>query len=148
MGLEKIAKFKKELNLTNEELSKKSGVPAGTLNKILSGVTKDPKLETLKSLARVLNCTLDDFDDNNINSNSKKLTKNEINLLSNFNKLNNLGKKEANKRIYELSRISEYTEENKEYLIPIAAHDKKGNFSDEDIKYDNDIMNDDKFWNK
>lgn len=63
MGLEKIAELKKEKGLTNEELSKLSGIPKGTIDKILSGVTKDPKLETLKAIARVLGCTLDDFDD-------------------------------------------------------------------------------------
>lgn len=63
MGLEKIVEYKKKLGLTTEELSTKSGVPIGTLNKILSGQTKDPKLETLKSIARVLGCTLDAFDD-------------------------------------------------------------------------------------
>lgn len=63
MGLEKIAELKKEMGLTNEELSRLSGIPKGTLDKILSGVTKDPKLETLKAIARVLGCTLDDFDD-------------------------------------------------------------------------------------
>ncbi|SEA14938.1 Helix-turn-helix [Eubacterium aggregans] len=63
MGIEKINEYKKALHLTTEELSIKSGVPMGTLNKILNGTTKDPKLETLKSLARVLRCTLDDFDD-------------------------------------------------------------------------------------
>lgn len=63
MGLDKINEYKKKLGLTTEELSKQSGVPIGTLNKILSGATKDPKLETLKSIARVLGLTLNDFDD-------------------------------------------------------------------------------------
>lgn len=63
MGLEKINEYKKKMGLTTEELSKLSGVPVGTLNKILSGATKDPKLETLKSIARVLGLTLNDFDD-------------------------------------------------------------------------------------
>lgn len=63
MGLEKIAEYKKKLNMTTEELSRRSGVPVGTLNKILSGATKDPKLETLKAIARVLGLTLNDFDD-------------------------------------------------------------------------------------
>lgn len=63
MGLEKIAEYKKKLNLTTDELSKRSGVPVGTLNKILSGATRDPKLETLKAIARVLGLTLNDFDD-------------------------------------------------------------------------------------
>lgn len=63
MGLEKIAEYKKKLGMTTEELSEKSGVPLGTLNKILSGATKDPKLETLKAIAHVLGLSLDDFDD-------------------------------------------------------------------------------------
>ena len=63
MGLEKIAEYKKKLGITTEELSRRSGVPLGTLNKILSGATKDPKLETLKAMARVLGLSLDDFDD-------------------------------------------------------------------------------------
>ena len=63
MGLEKIAEYKKKLNLTTEELSNRSGVPVGTLNKILNGATKDPKLETLKAIAKVLGLSLNDFDD-------------------------------------------------------------------------------------
>ena len=65
MGLEKIAEYKKKLNMTTFELSYRSGVPLGTLTKILSGATKDPKLETLKAIARVLGLSLDDFDDTN-----------------------------------------------------------------------------------
>ena len=63
MGLEIINQRKKKKKLTNEELSVLSGVPKGTIDKITSGATKDPKLETLKALARVLDCSLSDFDD-------------------------------------------------------------------------------------
>ncbi len=63
MGLEKINERKKELGLTTEELSNRSQIPPGTLNKILNGTTKDPKLETLKAIAKVLGLTLNDFDD-------------------------------------------------------------------------------------
>lgn len=65
MGLDKIEEYKRKLGLTTAELAERSGVPKGTLDKILSGVTKDPKLETLKAIARVLGLTLDDFDDSN-----------------------------------------------------------------------------------
>lgn len=65
MGLEKIEEYKRKLGMTTSELAEKSGVPKGTLDKILSGVTKDPKLETLKSIAHVLGLSLDDFDDFN-----------------------------------------------------------------------------------
>lgn len=63
MGLEKIDMFKKERGLTNEELSKLSGVPKATIDKITSGATKDPKLETIKALVYCLGHTLDDLDD-------------------------------------------------------------------------------------
>lgn len=57
------------MGLTNAELAERSGVPLGTINKILSGATKDPKLETLKYIAGVLGLTLNDFDDSVINKN-------------------------------------------------------------------------------
>lgn len=63
MGLDKIEEYKKKLGLTSAELADRAGIPKTTLDKILSGVTKDPKLETIKAIARVLGLTLDDFDD-------------------------------------------------------------------------------------
>ncbi len=143
MGLEKISEYKKLLGLTNEELSKLSGVPKGTLDKILSGVTKDPKLGTLKALARVFNCTLDDFDDLDNLDNSAPLSNEENTLLTNFSKLNDLGKNEANKRVAELTEIAKYsytheTNHNDESYIPttFAAHDD----SDPEIaKHDADV---------
>lgn len=143
MGLEKISEYKKLLGLTNEELSKLSGVPKGTLDKILSGVTKDPKLGTLKALARVFNCTLDDFDDLDNLDNSTPLSNEENTLLTNFSKLNDLGKNEANKRVAELTEIAKYsytheTNHNDESYIPttFAAHDD----SDPEIaKHDADV---------
>lgn len=89
MGLEIIQKLKKEKGITTEELSRMSGVPIGTLNKILSGQTKDPKLETLKSLAKVLECTLDDFDDTK--RPSSIFTAKELDLISKYRTLDDHG---------------------------------------------------------
>lgn len=137
MGLDIINSLKKEKSLTTEQLSIESGVPIGTLNKILNGTTKDPKLETLKALSRVLGCSLDDFDDTTANKEKIELilSKEEKNLLNTFNKLNDLGKKEAHKRVDELTHISKYTvnknnetsnqvlslEEAKEYLKSFSS---------------------------
>ena len=87
MGLEIINELKKNRGLTSEELSKKSGVPLGTLNKILSGVTKDPKLETLRALAKTLDCNLDDFDDNknNLEKNNDKTNTEFLQILQSLN---------------------------------------------------------------
>ena len=38
--------------------------------------------------------------------------------------------------------------EDKPHLMPIASHDKEGNFTAKEYKNDDDIMNDDDFWNK
>jgi transcriptional regulator with XRE-family HTH domain len=73
LGLEKLNDFKKKSGMTSEQLSEKSGVPLGTLSKILAGITKDPKLETLKALCRTLGCTLDDLDDRPEDESDKEL---------------------------------------------------------------------------
>lgn len=80
---------------------------------------------------------------------NESLTENEIILLSKFNRLNLIGKQEAIKRVDELTEILKYTiDEDKTYLMPVAAHDKDGTFSDIDKKHDDDIMNDDSLWLK
>ena len=59
--LEHIKKLKKEKGFTNDSLSEASGISAGTLNKLLSGATADPKLSTLLPLAGAFGCTLDEL---------------------------------------------------------------------------------------
>ncbi len=51
MVISKIRELKKKSGLTSAKLSEKSGIPIGTLNKILSASTKSVKVETLNSLA-------------------------------------------------------------------------------------------------
>lgn len=63
MGLKKIEQFRKEKGITQKELSLLSGVPLGTLTKIITGETSDPKLETIKAITRALGCTLDELGD-------------------------------------------------------------------------------------
>lgn len=57
MNLEKLKKRKKELGMTNQELSERSGVPLGTVNKIFSGATKSPQYDTILALETVLGMT-------------------------------------------------------------------------------------------
>lgn len=63
MGIEYIKVAKKKKGLTNDELSKKSGVPLGTLNKILSGHTPGPQFETVKAICKALEISLAELDD-------------------------------------------------------------------------------------
>ena len=54
MTLEEMKKQKKALHLTNEMLAEKSGVPLGTVQKIMSGITASPRYATLQALESVL----------------------------------------------------------------------------------------------
>ena len=54
MTLEEMRRRKAELGLTNEMLSEASGVPLGTVQKIMSGRSKAPRWETLKKLEGTL----------------------------------------------------------------------------------------------
>ena len=54
MTLEQMVKRKKQLGYTNAQLSNLTGIPIGTLNKILAGATKNPRYENLQALEKVL----------------------------------------------------------------------------------------------
>ena len=58
---EVLAKLKTENGLTTDLLSQLSGVPKGTLNKLLNGETRNPTGATLKKLADALNCPVELF---------------------------------------------------------------------------------------
>lgn len=49
--------------MTIEELAFESGIPISTVQKISSGITKNPGIETMAALAEALNCSLDDLVD-------------------------------------------------------------------------------------
>lgn len=60
---EYVARYRKESGLTIDELAYRSGVPKGTINKIIAGTTKSPTLDNVRAIARALGKTLNDFYD-------------------------------------------------------------------------------------
>lgn len=54
MTIEEMKKQREALGLTYEELARKSGVPAATVQKVFSGTTKSPRYSTLQALEKVL----------------------------------------------------------------------------------------------
>ena len=56
---DRLIQLKTENGLTTDALSLKSGVPKGTINKILNGETRNPTVSTLAALARALECPLE-----------------------------------------------------------------------------------------
>ncbi len=148
MGLEKINEYKKRIGLTTEELSKLSGVPVGTLNKILSGATKDPKLETLKAIARVLGLTLNDFDDIPYSStiaahfDGDEYTEDELKEIQNYAEFIKCKRNETKQ-----SKLSQLPD--RSYLEPDAAHERtdipKESRTNELQQMEDDIMDEKNF---
>ncbi len=79
--MSKLVEYREILNLTQEELSKKSGISVRTIQRIESGI--DPKGFTLKSLAKALDVNQNDLiNKNNLSSESNSNIVNLINLSS------------------------------------------------------------------
>lgn len=84
-----ITQYRKDANMTIDELADKSGVPKGTLNKIITGITKAPTLETVRAIAYALGKTLNDFDDSR---KPEGLSREELSLIKKYRALDEHGK--------------------------------------------------------
>ena len=62
--LDNINELRKMHGLTVEALAESAGVPISTVKKICAGITTNPNLETVKAIARALNCPLDSISGN------------------------------------------------------------------------------------
>ncbi|EOU1871169.1 TPA: helix-turn-helix transcriptional regulator [Clostridium perfringens] len=64
-----------------------------------------------------------------------------------YEKLENENEVSKNNNITPLpQKEKQIWEEGKEYLMPMASHDKEGDFTEEDYKHDDDLMNDEDLW--
>ena len=57
LTLDEIRRKKDEYRITNKQLSKLSGVPLGTIQKVLGNVTRSPRYETIQALSAVFEGT-------------------------------------------------------------------------------------------
>lgn len=55
---ERVKALKSERAMTSEQLSRESGIPLGTLTKILSGATGEPKLSVALAIAGAFHCPI------------------------------------------------------------------------------------------
>ena len=53
MDLNELRDFKRYLGYSNKMLAEKSGVPLGTVQKVLGGITKCPRKRTVEALSSV-----------------------------------------------------------------------------------------------
>ena len=91
--IERIKKIKSERKITNERLSELTGIPLGTLSKILAGISDSPKLVNIVAIADALGCTLDYIVSGvSENTNNYTLSPDEISLIEDFRYLDDHGR--------------------------------------------------------
>lgn len=61
MWLNELKNLKKQARMTHDEIAQASGVPVSTVEKIFSGYTAGPKLETVRKIVTAMGYTLDDL---------------------------------------------------------------------------------------
>ena len=61
MLAENIRRFRKKLNLSQEQLARKAEISYATLIKLESGANTNPTLKILQQLAKALDVSLDDL---------------------------------------------------------------------------------------
>ena len=57
--IDRIKKLKSEKKITNDQLSDMTGIPLGTLSKILAGISDSPKLSNIVAICAALECSVD-----------------------------------------------------------------------------------------
>lgn len=80
---------RKAIGMSIDQLVELSGVPKGTVTKILTGVTPNPSLENAKAIAYALGLTLMDLDDGVVGN----VPSVDLRLVELFSKLDDHGKK-------------------------------------------------------
>lgn len=108
---ERIKERRKELNLSVDDIANKLNKNRATIYRYESNDIENLPIGILEPLAKILQTTPGYLMGWNIkeNPNKKDLTKDETKLLANYNKLNDTGKKEANKRVAELTCVPMYS---------------------------------------
>jgi len=91
--IERIKQIKNEKKITNEELARLSGIPLGTLSKLLAGLSDSVKLSNMIAICEALECSID-YIVSGIpeNTNNFTLDGNEIRLIEEYRRLDTHGK--------------------------------------------------------
>lgn len=133
-------------DMKQTDLVKLTGITKGALSSYISG-SYEPKQRNIYRISKALNVNeawlmgLDVPMEKSTDPDVICVT--EVKLINIFNKLNETGKKEAIKRVSELTEINKYTtlstQEDKSHLIAVAAHDD--NLTDDEKKIMDERIN-------
>jgi transcriptional regulator with XRE-family HTH domain len=91
--IERIKQLKSEKKITNDQLADMTGIPLGTLSKILAGISDSPKLVNIVAIAQALGCSLDYLISGSPeNTNNYTLSPQEIRMVETFRALDEHGR--------------------------------------------------------
>ena len=86
--IDRIKKIKSEKKITNDQLSDMTGIPLGTLSKILAGISDSPKLSNIVAICAALECSVDYILTGiEENTNNYTLDDKEMVMIENYRKL-------------------------------------------------------------
>ncbi|EOU1686752.1 helix-turn-helix domain-containing protein [Clostridium perfringens] len=164
---DKIKAIRKERGLTQKEFAKKINKSERMIQKYENSEV-EPRIEVLREIATALDISFSELinpknSSINISESIDKFKNEYIDFIIDFEQLNNEGQNKVINYTKDLLDNPKYKKENnitplpkkekqiweeqgKEYLMPIASHDKEGNFTEEDYKHDDDLMNDEYLW--
>ena len=78
--------------MTNDQLAERSGIPLGTLSKILAGMSDSPKLSTIVAICSALDCSVEYVVTGAAeNTNNYTLSADEIRMMETFRSLDSFG---------------------------------------------------------
>ncbi len=110
--IDRLKQIKSEKKITNDQLSEMTGIPLGTLSKILAGISDSPKLSNIVAICAALECSLD-YILTGIpeNTNNYTLDDREISMIESYRKL------DAHSRSLVAMVIAKESERNSDSII-------------------------------
>ena len=86
--IDRIKALKSQRKLTNELLAERSGIPLGTLSKLMAGMNESPKLSNIVAICNALECSVEYIVTGNPdNTNNYTLSSDEISFVESYRKL-------------------------------------------------------------
>lgn len=120
--LSRLKEAKKQSGLTNDELSLKSGVPIGTLRKIMSGGTQEPKLPAIIAISDALGVSADYIIYGRVPTPVPScLSAAEAAVLDCFRQLNEEGQEKVKSYIDDLIRAGIYKKHSESFVVSKEA---------------------------
>lgn len=91
--LDRIKKLKNERKMTNDQLAERSGIPLGTLSKLLAGMSDSPKLSNIVAICGALGCSVEYVVSGaEENTNNYTLNGTEIRMIESYRRLDGFGR--------------------------------------------------------